>query len=186
MGVVFVCGASLKFDKVRNECYPEQYVNSFCYGPAKEIEATASSESCAEDYVGWETSNYCHEYFWCDGGRFDVVYYCPDDRLFDRELGHCIPASQVNCIDGGGGSTVANISSSPNTTFASDTQVNGSVVGNLNWSDAPKSSPTQNRLNDTPPWLSNTVMTPNSGDCTMVADRKVYASILYLLWLIAR
>ena len=186
MGVVFVCGASLKFDKVRNECHPEQYVNSFCYGPPKGKETNASSELCAEDYVGWETSNYCHEYFWCDGGRFDVVYYCPDNQLFDKGLGHCNPASQVNCINRGGGSTVTNVSSSPTTTLASGTQVNGSLVGNLSWSDAPMSSPTQNTSYDTPPWLSNTVMTTNSCDCKMVAGRKVFVGVLYLLWLSAK
>jgi len=193
MGVVYVCGASQKFDKVRNECHPEQYVNSFCYGPPQGKEPTASIELlCADGYIGWESRNNCLEYFWCDRGRFDVVNYCPSDQLFDKMLGHCNLASQVTCMEGGGGSTMTNTSTVPMTSDSNSSTVGvtGGVVGNFNWSDAPTASAPQNTSSDAPPWLANSIMTKSSGGCIKGVDGRRFtvwrhvgtSMILCFLW----
>lgn len=192
MGVVFVCGASLKFDKVRNECHPEEYVNSFCYGPPKGEEPNASNALCADGYVGWESSNNCQEYFWCDRGHFDVVYNCPDGQLFNEVVGHCDIANQVTCMDDSSGGTT-NISSAPiptpakNFSIGNVTGVNGGVVGSFNWTDTPKASTTQNASSDTPPWLLNTIVRTNSSGC-ILGIRKIWQLVgsslllVHLFW----
>jgi hypothetical protein len=137
MGVVYVCSASLKFDKVRNECHPEQYVSSYCYGPpiGKEV-ATTSNELK-------------------DGGE--------DNSLINITTYPPITHSTLN-------SSTGDIY----------TGVNGGLVGNFNLSDAPKSSPTQNTSSDTPPWLSNTIMTTSSGYCNAIAERKLFVLVSVL------
>jgi hypothetical protein len=189
-GVVFVCGASLKFDKVRNECHPEQYVSSYCYGPPKEKEITESSALCPEEYIGWGSQNNCSEYFHCDRGHIGVVYTCPEDLLFDKALEECVSAGQFACREGEGGVAMPRESSSPTSVADSITMddiVNGGVVGDHNWSNAPMSSRTQNTAN-TPPWLSNTVMATNSGNCILGGGRSLLwlhcgASMIFFLWL---
>ncbi|KAL7551450.1 hypothetical protein ACHAWF_015575 [Thalassiosira exigua] len=45
VGPSHVCKEGTKFDKVRNECFDEAYVNSFCYGPAITAETQMPGQS---------------------------------------------------------------------------------------------------------------------------------------------
>ena len=99
-GVVHVCGDSLKFDKVRNQCHPEEEVNTFCYGPPQST--TSSGGLCPDgSYTGWKSRNGCHEYYWCDLGYADVIHACGQDLLFDMELQLCNIAGEVICVENG-------------------------------------------------------------------------------------
>jgi len=102
VGAIHICGDSLKFDKVRNECHPEEHVNSFCYGPPQS--STSSGGLCSEGYTGWGSRNGCHEYYWCDYGYADVIYDCGQDLLFDITLELCNFANQVVCNENGAAS----------------------------------------------------------------------------------
>ncbi len=99
MGVVHVCGESLKFDKVRNQCHPEEQVNTFCYGPPQS--ASSPGGLCPDGYTGWKSLNGCREYHWCDLGYADVIYDCGEDLLFDIALELCNFAGQVVCVEDG-------------------------------------------------------------------------------------
>mmetsp|Transcript_1949 Transcript_1949/g.4577 ORF Transcript_1949/g.4577 Transcript_1949/m.4577 type:complete len:1223 (-) Transcript_1949:74-3742(-) len=119
-GVIQVCGESLKFDKVRNECHSEQSVNSYCYGPPLESNNdqtdgqqqgggngnnSASRGLCKEGFTGWEARLGCREYFWCDHGIANFIYDCGDDLLFDRTIELCNFKHLVHCVDKGGPAT---------------------------------------------------------------------------------
>jgi hypothetical protein len=108
-GVIYVCNESLKYDKVRNKCRPEQEVNSFCYGPppsqAEQVQQQTVQSLCKEGYTGWEARLGCREYYWCDNGRSDVMYECGEDLLFDRTNGMCNFKHLVHCVDKGGPAT---------------------------------------------------------------------------------
>lgn len=123
MGVVHVCGESLKFDKVRNKCHPAEYVNSFCYGPPLGKDespeqgggvsgvsggsgggtTSAARGLCNEGFTGWGSRLGCKEYYWCNRGSADVIYDCGQDLLFDRTLELCNFAYLVHCESGKGG-----------------------------------------------------------------------------------
>ncbi|KAL3766828.1 hypothetical protein ACHAW5_005243 [Stephanodiscus triporus] len=192
MGTVHVCEDSLKFDKVRNQCHPEEQVNSFCYGPPQST--TSSGNLCSEEYTGWESRNGCREYYWCDLGYADVIYDCGQDLLFDITLELCNFASQVVCTENGGAS-VANKSPSqppapstlteppapkPSTLRPSPVMGTvggkgsssgvGGVVGDYNWSDPIASTEPQNTSVETPPWLMNTVKSTNNAKGVMVTE----------------
>ena len=81
-GVVRVCGTDLKFDKVRNECYSEEFVNSFCYGPPLKV-------LCKEGKSGWESIADCKEYYKCDDGVPGVVSACGQNLKFDQMRKEC-------------------------------------------------------------------------------------------------
>ena len=106
MGAIHICGDSLKFDKVRNQCHPEEHVNSFCYGPPQS--STSSGGLCSEGYTGWGSRNGCREYYWCDLGYADVIYDCGQDLLFDITLELCNFANQVVCNENGAASAANN------------------------------------------------------------------------------
>jgi len=102
MGAIHICGDTLKFDKVRNQCHPEEQVNSFCYGPPQS--STSSGGLCSEGYTGWGSRNGCREYYWCDLGYAEVIYDCGQDLLFDITLELCNFANQVVCNENGAAS----------------------------------------------------------------------------------
>merc|ERR1712194_80567 len=112
-GAIEKCSQSLKFDKVRNKCYSEQLVNSFCYGPPLDTaqdsqqggrgdgrnDSSASRDLCKEGYPGWITRLGCREYYWCDQGRADDLHDCDEDLLFDLTLELCNFVHLVHCVD---------------------------------------------------------------------------------------
>jgi len=109
--VIRACGNNLKFDKVRNKCYSEGSVNSFCYGPSLESEpgahqggeedggndSIASTDLCNSGYTGWEVRLGCQEYYWCDHGSADILYDCGEGLIFDQSSELCNFAHLVHC-----------------------------------------------------------------------------------------
>ncbi|KAL7551637.1 hypothetical protein ACHAWF_014829 [Thalassiosira exigua] len=158
-GVIHVCGNSLKFDKVRNQCYHGQYVNSFCYGPPLGHDQARQQALCGEGHTGWEARLGCKEYYWCDRGRADVVYTCGEGLLFDRTLELCNFAPMVHCPDKGGPSTPPPAPPpTPRPTPATRTLPPTKLNGDYRWSDT--AAPTLAEVqSETPPWLMNTIMT---------------------------
>eukprot|EP00578_Thalassiosira_sp_NH16_P006571 CAMPEP_0181106580 /NCGR_PEP_ID=MMETSP1071-20121207/16608_1 /TAXON_ID=35127 /ORGANISM="Thalassiosira sp., Strain NH16" /LENGTH=325 /DNA_ID=CAMNT_0023189997 /DNA_START=255 /DNA_END=1229 /DNA_ORIENTATION=+ len=153
MGNVNVCGTSLKYDKTRNQCYPEQDVDSFCYGPPLEqtqaaaqgggdigsssSSGTSSSSSnrdlCKEGYTGWSSRLGCQEYYWCDRGQADIIYNCGKDLIFDQSLELCNFQHEVNCREEGG---------IPNTADTTNLNMNPKKDnGNPNWNPSPSPKP---------------------------------------------
>ena len=117
-GPIHTCGEGLKFDKVRHECYSDNLVNSYCYGPALESSGgqeetdipkgdnstkgnddNATNQLCFDGYTGWEARSGCREFYWCEDGAPDVIHDCGEDLLFDRELQRCNFADEVVCED---------------------------------------------------------------------------------------
>ena len=97
-GVIRSCGASLKFDKVLDQCNSEAKVNNFCYGPALPEGTTASSKGlCKEGFTGYETRFGCKEYYWCNNGNLNEgIRECGKDLLFDKVLNQCNSQKKVN------------------------------------------------------------------------------------------
>jgi hypothetical protein len=189
MGTVHVCEDSLKFDKVRNQCHPEEHVNSFCYGPPQ---STSSSDNmCSEEYTGWESRNGCREYYWCDFGYADVIYDCGQDLLFDITLELCNFASQVVCTENGGASVANQLPSQPPAPLAltkppapkpstlRPSPVMGAVGGNNSSSGVGgvvgdyKEPQNTSYETETPPWLINTVMSTNNAKSVLVTENTI-------------